>query len=191
MTGNQDQEDLKVVHSVLAGNRNAFRRLVEKYQPAVSSIGKRTIRAREDVKDYVQEVFLKAFSNLRQYRGTGRFYSWLMRIAYTTAVNKYQRAVPEIPTDPEILGELWYAPETRQPEELVERSMLLQSIIETIRALPGHVAIAVELFFVMNLRYAEIAEITGVPVNTLKSHVYRARTLLKRQFSDVYYGGEL
>jgi DNA-directed RNA polymerase specialized sigma24 family protein len=69
--------------------------------PAVSAIGRRTVTVSEDLKDYVQDVFLKAFTHLGQFSGRGRFYSWLMRIAYTTAINRNQRAIPEAPVDPD------------------------------------------------------------------------------------------
>lgn len=177
----RDQEDLAVVRSVLGGDRNAFRRLVEKYQPAVSAIGRRTVTVGEDLKDFVQDVFLKAFTHLGQFSGKGRFYSWLMRIAYTTAINRNQRKIPEVPTDPEFLSRLWYASREREPDRATERILLWESIISAIRELPGQLAIAVELFFVLGLRYREIAEMTGIPVNTLKSHVYRARRLLQER----------
>ncbi len=177
----RDQEDLAVIRSVLGGDRNAFRRLVEKYQPAVSAIGRRTVTAREDLMDYVQDVFFKSFVHLGQYSGKGRFYSWLMRIAYTTAINRSKRTIPEVPTDPEFLARLWHASREREPDRTTERRVLWEAIIEAIRELPGQLAFSVELFFVLGLRYREIAEMTGVPVNTLKSHIHRARRLLQER----------
>ncbi|NBB89981.1 MAG: sigma-70 family RNA polymerase sigma factor [Spirochaetes bacterium] len=180
----RDQEDLAVVRSVLDGDRNAFRRLVEKYQPAVAAIGRRSVGVREDLKDFVQDVFLKAFTHLGQFSGKGRFYSWLMRIAYTTAINRSQRKSPEVPTDPELLSRLWHASREREPDRATERTVLWESIVAAISELPGQLALSVELFFVMGLRYREIAEMTGVPVNTLKSHIRRARRLLQERLDQ-------
>ncbi len=178
-TGEKDDDDTMAIQSVLTGNRNAFRLLVEKYQAAVSAVGNRTIGSPEDVSDFVQEVFLKAFSHLHQYSGRGRFYSWLMRIAYTTAINLTTRTLPEVPTDPDVLARLWQDPRKYAPDRTAERSMLWESILGAIRELPRQLALSVELFFLLGLRYGDSAEITGAPVNTLKSHIYRARAMLQ------------
>lgn len=183
MTSDQerDQEDMVTVHAVLSGDRNAFRDLVERYQPSVTAIGRRTIRLQEDLKDFVQDVFVKAYTHLDQFAGRGSFRAWLMRIAYTTAINRNQRAIPEVPTDPEILEHLWHSPKSQEPEPATMRSLLWEAMIRAIEDLPKHLALSVELFFVLGLRYAEITMITGVPVNTLKSHVHRARTILQER----------
>ena len=186
MTENRDQKDREIVRRVLAGDRNEFRRLVEAYQPVVTAIGRRTIRVSEELDDYVQDVFLKAFVNLRQFRGSGRFYSWLMRIAYTTALNRIQRAAPEVPTDPELLGQLWYAPQELSPDRIALRRVVVDAVTQAIRDLPGHFAWAVELFFFMKLRYREIADMTGLPVNTLKSLVFRARRRLRESLGPTF-----
>ncbi|MFP4302643.1 MAG: RNA polymerase sigma factor [Alkalispirochaetaceae bacterium] len=185
MSRNRDPEDRETVRRVLQGDRNAFRLLVERYQPAVCALGRRMLRGPwEDLSDYVQEVFLKAFCNLSQYTGDGRFYSWLMRISYTTALNRARRKAPEESSDPQLIVSRWPAPETSNPEHLTLRRTLLESIVEAIRELPEASALAVELFFVMKLTYAEISEITGVPINTLKSRVCRARQLLQKRLGD-------
>ena len=185
MNRDRDPEDRETVRRVLRGDRNAFRILVERYQPAVSALGRRILRGpREDLNDYVQEVFLKAFSSLSQYSGKGRFYSWLMRISYTTALNRASRRAPEESSDPQIVGSKWPAPAEANPENLALRRNLLESIVEAIRELPEASALALELFFVMKLTYAEIAAITGVPVNTLKSRVCRARQLLQKRLGE-------
>jgi len=183
MSDAHDREDREVVQSVLAGNRNAFRRLVERYQPVVSSLGQRLIRSSADVPDFVQEVFLKAFSRLSQYSGAGRFYSWLVRIAYTTAINRTQRAPPEVAVDPDVLDLSRRAPGEEEPHRRAFKNAALEALGSALAELPSHLATAVELFFLAELRYAEISKITGIPPNTLKSHVYRARLLLREKLN--------
>jgi RNA polymerase sigma-70 factor (ECF subfamily) len=178
----KEDRDLEAIEAVLQGDKNAFRQLVERYQPAVSALGRRMLPPpREELSDYVQEVFLKAFANLRQFSGTGRFYSWLMRIAYTTGLNRVQRAAPEDPEDPQLLSRRWAAPRETNPERLALRAAVLEAVVEAIRGLPKQSALPVELFFVMKMRYKEIEAVTGVPVNTLKSQVRRARELLREK----------
>ncbi|MFP4330412.1 MAG: RNA polymerase sigma factor [Spirochaetaceae bacterium] len=179
----EDQKDRASIRSVLEGNKNAFRRLFVTYQPAVAAVGRKARISAEDLRDFVQEVFLKAFSRLEQYSGTGRFYSWLMRIAYTTAINLRERAVPEVATDPGVLARMSRTSHAEGPERVTEGNMLLNAIGSGIRELPKQLATSVELFFVFRLRYAEINQMTGVPVNTLKSHIYRGRQLLQERLT--------
>lgn len=181
----RDQEDVATVRQVLDGDHNAFGSLVEKYQPAVLAMGHRLRKTTEETMDFVQDVFAKAFTHLSQFTGRGRFYSWLMRIASTTAINRDQRGIPEDPTDPEALERLCGPSSEQEPQRLLERKTLRQDLLNAIRALPRHLKLSVELFFLVGLRYREIEEITGTPVNTLKSNIHRARRLLQLHLRPV------
>ncbi len=181
----RDQEDIATIRLVLDGDHNAFGRLVEKYQPAVLAMGRRLRRSTEEARDFVQDVFAKAFTRLGQFTGSGRFYSWLMRIASTTAINRAQRGIPEDSTEPELLERLCGFSGEQEPPRILERKTLRQDLLDAIRALPRHLALSVELFFLVGLRYREIEEITGTPVNTLKSNIHRARRLLQQKLRQV------
>lgn len=183
MTSESDRDDQDVVNSVQSGNRHEFSRVVQRYQPVVAAMGRRMLRYEADLGDYVQEVFVKAFTQLGQYSGKGRFYSWLMRIAYTMALNRVQRAGPEVSTDPEILDRMWPGSAKQSPEQRTFRRLLVDTVAKAIRELPQRYSLAVEMYFFMNLKYAEIAEMTGVSDNTVKSHVRRARLMLYRKLS--------
>jgi RNA polymerase sigma-70 factor, ECF subfamily len=183
MNDTRELGDQEIVRLVCDGDRDAFRVVVARYERVVSALGRRMQRSEADVTDFVQDVFLKAYLNLRQYAGRGRFYSWLLRIAYTTALNRARRVVPEVPADPAVLDRIWTAPERDNPEDQMLHRLLLEAIAHAIQELPRHSALAVELFFFCGLRYAEIAEITDIPVNTLKSHIRRARLLLQRKLA--------
>lgn len=181
----RDQEDVATIRQVLGGDRNAFGSLVEKYQPAVLAVGHRLKKSTEEAMDFVQEVFTKAFTHLGQFAEKGRFYSWLMRIASTTAINHSQRRIPEESTEPEILERLCGSSGEQEPQRLLERKTLREELLSAIGALPRQLALSVELFFLLGLRYRQIEEITGTPVNTLKSNIHRARRLLQLQLRRV------
>ncbi|MDA3948220.1 MAG: sigma-70 family RNA polymerase sigma factor [Spirochaeta sp.] len=183
MSNDEGWDDMAVVRAVLAGNHEEFRTLVSRYHAAVAALGRRILHSQSDLADFVQDVFLKAFVHLGQYSGTGRFYSWLIRIAYTTAINRLHRAIPEVPTDPKTLEQLWSDGRSDNPQRVALRALLADTVAQAIRELPGHYALAVELFFFLDLRYREIAEMTGLPVNTVKSHVRRARLLLQQKLA--------
>ncbi|MFO8044172.1 MAG: sigma-70 family RNA polymerase sigma factor [Alkalispirochaeta sp.] len=179
-TGERSSDDAGIVRAVLAGDCNEFQTLVARYQSGVAALGARILHSPSDLADYVQDVFLKAFVHLGQFSGAGRFYSWLTRIAYTTALNRLNRALPEVSVDPTTIDELWAGDAVESPQRLALRSLLAETVAQAVRDLPQHYSRAVELFFLSDLRYREIAEITGLPVNTIKSHVHRGLILLHR-----------
>jgi RNA polymerase sigma-70 factor (ECF subfamily) len=178
-----DREDRELVRSVVDGDTNAFAAIVGRYKPLITSIGRRLIRSSADVPDFVQEVFLKAYAHLWQFTGTGRFFSWLVRIAYTTAANCVQRAAPEVATDPFVLESLPHAPAERDPERRMLRVAAVETLSHAISRLPRHFARAVRLSALRELGYADIEKITGLSQNTLKSHVFRARKLLRERLA--------
>lgn len=173
-----DRDDVGVVRAVLAGDCDEFRTLVSRYQSGVAALGTRILHSPSDLADYVQDVFFKAFTHLGQFSGTGRFYSWLIRIAYTTALNRLHRSPPEGPVDPETIEQLCSDGADHNPQRLALRSLLIDTVCQAVHELPEHYARAVEFFFLLDFRCHEIAEMTGLPVNTIKSHVHRALLLL-------------
>lgn len=179
----QDLADRKAIRAVISGNHDAFRSVVERYQPLVTAVGRRLVRSSADVPDFVQEVFLKAFSHIRQYSGRGRFYSWLMRIAYTTAINRRNRET-EVAVDPEVIDYAVRASAEGDPERRTLQSAMVEALREAIAGLPQHLARAVELSYFARLRYSDISELTGVSLNTLKSHIHRARKLLRERLGS-------
>ena len=183
-THERDLDDRKVVSSVIEGNRNAFHTIFERYQPVIAEVGRRIIRSSADVPDFVQDVFLKAFAELKQYSGRGRFYSWLMRIAYTTAINRRNRRPPELTTDPEHIDRCTPAWTSEDPEARVVRTAVLEALGEAVADLPAHLRRLIHFSYFSRLRYADISKITGIPRNTIKSQVFRARRLLLDRLGD-------
>ena len=84
-------EDQGMVREVLAGKREAYRRLVEKYQGRVAAAISRVIGFRPEVEDLVQETFWQAYRSLGRFRGEARFSTWLMRIAVNKAIDFQRR----------------------------------------------------------------------------------------------------
>ncbi len=178
--------DFTIVERVLAGDVDAYRDIVNRYQRQVYRLGFRFHRAVEDIQDYVQEVFLKAYLRLSQFRQRGRFYSWLMRIAYTQGIDRVERrsveTVPEecAPPDP-----------AAGTEDQAIWSLVCDELRAAVAGLPRQVARCVELFYFFDLTYDEVSRVTGIGVNTVKSHVFRARRELRRRLTgtpaEAYY----
>lgn len=170
--------DLPVVNRVLAGDREAYRILVDRYQRQLMRLGYRFHRSDDDVQDFVQEVFLKCFERLAQFRRSGRFYSWLMRIAYNHGMDRIGKRRPEI------CSEAMDSPDaSADPERQALQALACRELRDAVSRLPAQVAACIDLFFFFDLTYAEVSRATGLPVNTVKSHVYRAKLRLRGRLS--------
>jgi RNA polymerase sigma-70 factor (ECF subfamily) len=170
-------DDQLIVGSIVAGQKNLFRLLVQRHERAVYGMGISFFRNAEDASDFVQEVFLKAYRSLDRFEGRSRFSTWLYRIAYNTAVNEAGRKYRSLAED----NVDKFASANDTPERAVLRSAVKESVQQALKDLPERYRVCVDLFFFYDCSYQEIESITGFPVNTVKSHVFRAKKLLREK----------
>jgi RNA polymerase sigma-70 factor (ECF subfamily) len=88
-------DELALVQAAKAGDVGAFEDLVRRYDRNVFRIAQHITQNREDAEDVVQDAFLKAYSNLHQFQGQSKFYTWLVRIAVNEALMRLRRRRPE------------------------------------------------------------------------------------------------
>src|SRR5947199_10041541 len=88
-------DEMAVVNAAKAGDVTAFEELVRRYDRNVFRIAQHITQNREDAEDVVQDAFFKAYSNLAQFQGQSKFYTWLVRIAVNEALMKLRRRRPE------------------------------------------------------------------------------------------------
>ena len=173
-----DDEDRAIVAQIVSGQKQLFRLLIKRHEQAVYGMGMSFFRNSEDASDFTQEVFLKTFCNLSRFEGRARFSTWLYKIAYNTAINNAGRkkdyhslAEGEIPCDMDT------------PERKLLRGIARDAVLEAITELPERFKVCVDLFFFYDRSYQEIETITGYPVNTIKSHVFRAKKILREKLA--------
>lgn len=177
-------DDQVIVERVVKGQSDLFRFLIERHQKAVYGLGLSFFRNAEEAADFVQEVFLKTFRNLASFQGRSRFSTWLYKIAYNTALNSVKRN-----KEYQSLAEDMDIPDPDTPERQSIRSAACQAVQEAMDELPGKYRICMDLYFFYDRSYQEIEAVTGFPVNTIKSHVFRAKKLLKKKLGDIAEGG--
>ncbi len=167
--------DEAVVSAVLGGEREAFAGIVRKYQNRVFSLGLRFFRNRNDAEDYAQEVFVRVFERLGTFRGESRFGTWLMKVAYYHGISSFRarRVFDSLPEEAEIpaVGD--------GPEKLHARRAAREALAAALRELPDRYRVCLDLYFSFGMTYQDVAAVTDVPVNTVKSHVFRAKNILR------------
>lgn len=192
-----ESDEAVLVRDIVNGNVEAFRAIVERHQARVYYMGLRFLKRVEDAEDFAQEVFLRAYEKLRAFKGDGPFAAWLYRIAFNLAVSRYRvtkRFLAEEwvdePGAADSEGGAFAVPgdDTVGSERPVERSVVAKESEEKVRGalehLPSRYAIIVRMHYFDGLTYEEISEILDIPVNTIKSHVFRAKREIRKRLAD-------
>jgi RNA polymerase sigma-70 factor, ECF subfamily len=186
-------DDRKIVDSVLAGDRNAYRILVDREGPAVVSACARILGDRAEAEDVAQEAFVIAYRSLGTWRADGAFGAWLSRIAIRLAVRRAQSRKQVTWLDP-------LAAEADQPGRERFRTMSAtdavdpaQGALRSERDALVRAAVAsldepyrevVALRFFAERSLAEIAEATDRPLGTVKTHLHRGLARLRRALDE-------
>ncbi len=175
------RRDLILLEQARDGSLDAFNSLVECYQDHLYALVARMVPDRDQAGDAVQEAFFSAYRNLRAFRG-GSVRSWLSRIAINAAMDQ-QRLRKRRPAQPypELEDESWQPPAGPEadPERTAmhgERARVLQAALAGITPDQRY---AIVLFDVEGYDYAEIADMTGVSLGTVKSRIHRGRLALR------------
>lgn len=169
--------DLELVRlSAHYSAKRAFAELVRRHQGKIRGLLLRLAGDRTLADDLAQEAFLRAYRGLVGFQGRARFSTWLYRIAYNVYLNHRTR-VKELAALPEGFESGAPAPETSLSQS---RSDLRRDLDAAISALPERYRAVVMLYYLEDVSYPEIAEILDLPLGTVKTHLHRAKKLLRQ-----------
>lgn len=164
---------------VQGNNHDAFGVLMDRYQAKLLRYGKRFLAREENIDDVVQDVFVKAYQNMRSFDAARKFSPWLYRIAHNAFVNEIRRKKREpllyIDLDA-ILAHPSYEFDPAADEERVQMQSLMNKGLDALGSAYKEVII---LYYIEELSYQEISDILQVPVGTVGVRLRRARLALK------------
>ncbi|MES2564807.1 MAG: sigma-70 family RNA polymerase sigma factor [Pseudomonadota bacterium] len=186
----QTSEDAELVRLAQGGDERAFQALVVKYQRRIARHVARSVKASGDVEDVVQDAFIRAYRGLASFRGDSAFYSWLYRIATNAALSHLKRQPQDVSLGDEDMDERGEAFEPGvSDEESPERSLIAKQIAEVVQKalakLKSDLAEPLMLYEVEGKPYAEIADMLGVPIGTVRTRIFRAREFIARRLEPV------
>lgn len=162
------------------GDKQAFAELVRRHQGKVRGLLLRLTQNPTLADDLGQEVFLRAYRGLVGFEGRSRFSTWLYRIAYNVFLNHRTRS-KQLDALPQGFETRAAAPKN---ELSPERCDMRRDLAGAIAELPDRYRAVVTLYYLEDVSYPEIAEVLDLPLGTVKTHLHRAKKLLRQHLRE-------
>lgn len=185
-------DDRALVGAIIDGSQAAFAQLVETHQRTCAHVIGRMVGDRDQVADLLQETFLAVFRQLHRFRFESSLRTWISRVAYTTALQHLQRRRLEAQwmVAVEVPEELGIGDEGPGPAELSEALQAGRQLGAALERLSAPQRLIVGLHYLEDFDLAEIEQVTGLARGTIKSHLHRARQVLKQELVKHATAGE-
>ena len=178
---------MDIISQVLRGEYNAYATLVERYQNFVFTIVLRYVKGREDAEEVSQDVFVKAYRSLADFKGSSKFSTWLYTITYNTSVTFLRKKKMETRSlDDENTFVQLENQESSFNANLMEQKSRVNRVNEAISQLSADDAQIISLFYKGDQSLEEIGVIMGMDANTIKVRLHRARHKLKDKLEKDY-----
>ncbi|SRR5258708_4583832 len=180
------ESDEGVAKRVQAGDVESFRILVERYAPKMTRYARRFLFGTEESKDLIQDVFIKAYVNIRSFDSTKRFSPWLYRIAHNEFVNALKKKQKEKRNvsifDFDILFPHPAAKETA--DENINHEELKAVLERSLNQLDSKYKEPLVLYYFEEMDYKAIADILRIPISTVGIRLQRGKTMLKKLYGQ-------
>src|SRR5256884_380817 len=188
-----EEDDMQLVAASKKGDQDAFAQLVQRYQRRVFNLVYRMLQQYEEATETTQETFLAAWQGLSSFRGDARFPTWLYRIAYNCSLKSLERRKRDKALQEALEAEKKLGSDNDEQRENAEldardRQILIQ---EHLSHLPTKYRIALILRHLQDMTYEEMAEILTMPIGTIKTHLFRARNLLKQRLQSLNHESDM
>jgi len=178
------EEEQGIIALVLDGKTSAFEELVLAHQDKVYSLALRMTGNEDDARDMAQEAFLKAYSNLSNFRGDSKFSVWLYRLTSNVCIDFLRRRKRKHAVSLTFINEDNEAQEQELPDErfapdtITEQRELRDAVQRGLMTLPDDYRQILVMREISGLSYSEIGEVLDIEQGTVKSRIFRARKRL-------------
>jgi RNA polymerase sigma-70 factor (ECF subfamily) len=174
------QEDAQVVGQILAGERDAYRLLVERHSRNIFRVAFRVLNNEQDAEEVVQETFLRAYRNLGKFEQRSVFSTWLYRIAMNCALDMKKKAKHTLNTliiaeepEPES-GEVQVESPNASQDRLLYSDRVKKEVLQAMEELSDVERSAFTLRHFEGLSIEKIAAVLGIQQNAAKNRIFRA-----------------
>ncbi|HET6996647.1 MAG TPA: sigma-70 family RNA polymerase sigma factor [Chitinophagaceae bacterium] len=177
--------DSEIISKVLSGDQQAYAELVTRYQNYVFTLALRFTKNREDAEEVSQDIFIKAYRALADFKGNSKFSTWLYTIVNNTCITFLRKKKLQTHSlDKEGVFEVADSQDSGLRANQVEQKSKIAMVNNAIKMLGADDAEIITLFYKSEQSLEEIAEILGLETNTAKVRLHRARTRLKEKMQQ-------
>ncbi|MCU0653534.1 MAG: RNA polymerase sigma factor [Candidatus Pacebacteria bacterium] len=176
----EELNDEDIARRVQGGDIEAFALLAERYEKKITRYAKKFLSQPDDIKDIVQDVFIKAYVNIKSFDAKRKFSPWIYRIAHNEFVNalKKKKAGRISFIDFDVLFPVPVSKEAADGN--VERNELRRQLDSCLEKLPVKYREPLVLYYFEEMSYREIAEVMHLPLSTVGIRLQRGKSLLKK-----------
>lgn len=177
-----ERSDRELVLRIRRGEANDYGELVQRYQVSVFNFCYRLLGERRDAEDMTQEAFIRAFERLGMFDAERPFGPWIRRVAANLCLNRLNvKATLHVELDEEYEQPEEHLP---SPETFLVAKERSAAVRAALVALPPHYRAVIELRHFQEMEYDEMAKMLQLPMNTIKSHLFRARKILAERLQN-------
>ncbi|MEO8796574.1 MAG: sigma-70 family RNA polymerase sigma factor [Polyangiaceae bacterium] len=190
------EEDRALIARAQAGDKEAFRKLVERHQRRAFAIAMSLVRDENDARELVQDAFLRVYKGLANFQGGSSFFTWLYRIITNLSIDLIRKPSHknvdldesrlELEEDQEAQFPFLSRIEGADPVDAVRRREIGARLQVALDALPSYHRGVIVMREVEGLSYEEMAQVMGVSKGTIMSRLFHARQKLQRALADCY-----
>ncbi|CEH29588.1 RNA polymerase subunit sigma [Aneurinibacillus migulanus] len=177
--------DAELVRSAQNGDREALVRLLKAIEHSVYRTAFYVLGNEQDALDASQEALIRIYTKIDTYQEKAKFSTWVQRIVTNVCIDKFRKKKETVSIDQHELT-LY---DVQNVEQEVERAGMAEEVRRAIKRLPEHQRTVITLRYLQDLSYGEIAEVMNMPLNTVKSYLYRARQQLQELLHEYQKGG--
>jgi RNA polymerase sigma-70 factor (ECF subfamily) len=170
-------DEIDLINRFNKGDPSAFEALVRKYQDRVYNLCRYMLRDPQNAQDAAQDIFLKAYGALKDFRPGASLYTWLYRIAVNTCLDYTRKSRREVIRSESLSEE--HISDAPSPEQRYTSKEITEAVQLALQRLPEKLRAAIVLREIEELSYEEIAEVLRTSVGTVKSRISRAREQLR------------
>lgn len=172
-----DTSEGELVARCRRGEEAAFRELIERYSPMVFALAGRLVQAPQRPEDIAQETFLRVHRGLPHFRGDAKLSTWIYRIVANVAFEARGKSRPgDVSLDDDARP---LPPRAAIRDRVFSDIELRDRLDKAMARLPAHYRVLVHGHYVKGVKYEELAAALDLPVGTVKTHLFRAKRLLR------------
>lgn len=180
MKENTDQE---IIQRVIAGERKAYAELINRHKDKAMTLAVRMLKNHQEAEEALQDAFIRAFRALPGFEWKSSFSTWFYRIVFNVCSSmlskRGDKAMVSLDEENDEQLSLQLSAMDDEPDVVIEQKELTEIIKEEIAAMEAKYSAILTMFFLQEMSYEEIMEVTGLPLGTVKNRLFRARSALR------------